>query len=362
MRKDLTIFKDDRYFAAWPAGFICKTWGKEILVGFFKAPYKNSQSIHNFDREEVAHLTLARSYDAGDTWEYTDTDLLDPAPKASMHNAVPLSKFEGTIDFSDPDFVLLFNMSGTKNADYSWWHYSTDRGHTWHGPYMIHGMPEITTALHMRTAYKVMNKDEIIFVGTCAKQDGREGKCFCAKMKNGGKDFEFLGYINEKEEYIYGSEIMPRFLTRKDGSFVCITRVKVDNPMNRDQTALHRIYESYDQGKTWTYMGIPNDCSGWNAFSFSALPDGTWVMAYGARSLPYGLRCRYSEDEGRHWSHQIILRKDSEGMDLGYPNSDILDDGSLFISYYYSMSQDSPRTIEAIILDKDYLLEKASKK
>ena len=49
--------------------------------------------------------------------------------------------------------------------------------------------------------------------------------------------------------------------------------------------------------------------------------DGRIVCVYGYRLPPFGVRARFSEDDGRTWGRELILRDDGGSWDLGYPRS-----------------------------------------
>ena len=62
---------------------------------------------------------------------------------------------------------------------------------------------------------------------------------------------------------------------------------------------------------------------------------GTLVLSYGwRREKDFGQRVRFSADGGRSWSDEWILRDDGPDLDLGYPSSVELADGSIYTVYY----------------------------
>lgn len=67
------------------------------------------------------------------------------------------------------------------------------------------------------------------------------------------------------------------------------------------------------------------------------LRDGRIVVLYGRRKPPYGMGGIVSEDEGRTWSQEFVLRDDANCDDLGYPMATELDDGRIFTAYYYNL-------------------------
>ncbi len=358
MRRDVTVFREEGVFAAWPAGGFCRSWGNEILVAFSTAVHQDKPRGHTFDRESKTGITLARSLDGGLSWSPENSPIADPAPGNSKHPEM-LKDFTGNIDFTDGDLVLCFAMSGTRKDDFSWWFYSPDRGHSWNGPFRIPQMEGFSAALNMRTQYIVENLDEILVFGTCQRSNGTEGRTFCARMSQGGRKMEFLSYVGDElpvTDECY--EIMPQARRRKDGSIVCITR-RFDS-RNRFHYFTLSQYISRDNGRSFEFDGYAAEHYGGNPGSLEILGDGTWVLVYGYRRKPYGIRLRYSEDEGRNWSREIILRDDGGCGDLGYPRSALRADGSEVVCYYFNTGRKDMRHIQASIFDSGFLREAAA--
>jgi hypothetical protein len=67
------------------------------------------------------------------------------------------------------------------------------------------------------------------------------------------------------------------------------------------------------------------------------LRDGRIVVFFSRRKTPFGIGFIVSEDEGTTWSREIILRDDASCPDLGYPLMTQLEDGRIFVTYYYSL-------------------------
>ena len=74
-------------------------------------------------------------------------------------------------------------------------------------------------------------------------------------------------------------------------------------------------------------------------------------MTYGFRSPAYGIRARLSDDNGRTWGDEIILRDDGGSYDLGYPLTVQRSDGKIVTVYYFNEHEDEERYIAATIWD-----------
>ena len=90
--------------------------------------------------------------------------------------------------------------------------------------------------------------------------------------------------------------------------------------------------ESYDGGHTWgPYRKI---CDGYPCH-LTNLADGRVLTTYGWRQKPFGIRCRFGlELPLRFWQEEIVLTDDGDSLDLGYPSTVQLADGSLVTLWY----------------------------
>lgn len=88
------------------------------------------------------------------------------------------------------------------------------------------------------------------------------------------------------------------------------------------------------------------------------LKDGRLALTYGFRHAPYGIRARISEDKGKTWNPEIILRDDGGNWDLGYPRTIQRDDGRMVTIYYFNDAQSKYRYIAATIWNVDPATQK----
>ena len=66
----------------------------------------------------------------------------------------------------------------------------------------------------------------------------------------------------------------------------------------------------------------------------TALSDGRLLCTYGRRITPFGILMSLSEDGGRTWGNEFIVRDDLPNGDLGYPTTIEYAEGKLFCVYY----------------------------
>jgi hypothetical protein len=83
----------------------------------------------------------------------------------------------------------------------------------------------------------------------------------------------------------------------------------------------------------------------------SRLKEGRLVLTYGYRRPPFGIRARISDDDGRTWTPEFVLRDDGGSWDLGYPRTLMRPDGLLVTVYYFNTGSKSERFVAATIWD-----------
>ncbi len=296
-------------------------------------------------------IVTVRSTDRGRSWSSDnpgivwDATITDPA--ASHDGAARLSDL-APIDFTDSD-VLVSCYSVPRYGlptDRAWVRVSKNAGQTWSQPMLLPlaGLPSLAG-----TNSSIVRHDgrSLIFSFTVSP-DGWTRRPVVYASLDGGTAWTFLSFITpRRDDGATASEragsvtfaahrwFYPRALLLPDGRILCSLRCQ------RDPTGVMwtEIYESSDGGRTWRFVSRVND---WGApGSLTRMKDGRIVCVYGYRLPPYGIRARVSEDDGRTWGPDIILRDDGGSWDLGYPNAIEQEPGKILTIYYFN-SKDDP--------------------
>lgn len=345
--KHVIVFKEAGRYGGWPANHGIWSWGNEILVGFEAGYLKPSERMHAIDYSRPAEHVVARSLDGGETWTVERPPGLRPPPGKKVagvptgSDGKPTTPFEGTMDFSNPDFAMTARMESF-HVGPSRFYYTTDRGKTWQGPYEIPTFG--TKGIAARTDYLIDGPQTMTIFLTAAKDnDGQQGRTLCVRTKDGGRTWAVVGHVGP-EPPVGKKAIMPSSVRLSDTTILTAVRRKrsID------------LYRTEDNGATWTFVGKPAPDTGannGNPPSLTRLTDGRLVLIHGYRSAPYGIRARISPDEGRSWSEEIMLRDDGGGRDLGYVRTVLRPDGKLVSVYYYNDGPDDERYIAATIWD-----------
>jgi len=332
--QNVIVFKQPGRYGGWPANHGLWAWGNEIVVGFTAAWYKPSKTDHAVDRSKAFEKWQARSLDGGRTWAVEKPMAFVGSPASPK--ATPLAK---PIDFRAPNLALAFEMQNM-HVGPSRFFVSTDRCHTWQGPYplAIEGIDEVAA----RTDYLALGPRECLLFASAAKRDHREGRPFCARTSDGGLHWRLAGLIGPEPE---GYAIMPSSVRLPNGSLLTMIRhLDPKRPGSID------AYASRDGGVHWQSLGAaaPN-IGGGNPPALVLLRDGRLALSYGYRARPWGVRARVSTDQGRTWGPELVLRDDALSGDLGYPRSVELPDGRVLTIYYYNGPRDEDRAIEATL-------------
>jgi hypothetical protein len=350
--EQVMIYHERGRFGGWPANHGIWSWGDEILVGFSAGYHKDlGPAVHNIDRDLPEEHLLARSKDGGKTWI-----IENPAKRGILigtaemrHGTLPRQYTEpeptdcpGGIDFAHPDFAMTCRMAGI-HAGVSRFYYSTDRGHTWKGPFKLplFGQPGIAA----RTDYVVNSKSDCMLFLTASKSNRREGRPVCVRTTDGGKTWKFVSMIGPEPK---GYAIMPS--TVRLGPHVLLTTIRRAE-VSPKQKSWIEAWRTTDDAASWSYLGEPvSDTGEGNPPDLIRLADGRLCLTYGHRAKPFGIFARLSHDVGETWTKPISLRDDGGGRDLGYPRSVQRSDGKVVTVYYFWDEKTGPeRYIAATI-------------
>ena len=207
---------------------------------------------------------------------------------------------------------------GKENKPFIWITRSDDNGHTWSAAIPVQGLPRDVTAVYGRM---VQLPDGSIWTNV------RPG-CDIARSRDLGRTW------GECSASGFDSEVA--FLPLPSGKVIAVTRRNPEH-LSDVQQEPYSLWQSdsFDGGCTWSetrkltgYMEHPAD--------LLLLETGNILLTYGRRRSPYGIQAMLSYDQGVTWdvNHKIALVCDAENMEVGYPSSVQLDDGTICTAYY----------------------------
>ncbi|WP_192348960.1 sialidase family protein [Algoriphagus sp. Y33] len=350
------VFQEDGQYGGWPANHGIWGWGDEILVGFVKASFNQSEpGLHTYDPKS-AENQYARSLDGGETWEIQDAYSLGQTGWGHDNNInpdraeKPVVLKEAMPDFTSEDFLLTFLRHNNHDGP-SHFYYSRDKGAHWEGPYVFPSMG--TSGIANRTDYHVEGKQVLSAFVTTAKSNSKEGRVAFVRTQDGGLNWDLVSWITSEHG---GFDIMPSSVLLSENVWLTTIRTRLENGQN-----LISSYISKDNGNTWNRLvdPAPDTGRGGSPPALVQLKDGRLALGYIHRS-EYGSRVhvRFSENNGTSWGDEIILRSgDGANRDVGYPKMIQRADGKLVMIYYWNNSNQPDtkpyRYIAATVFDPE---------
>ena len=345
----VTVWYDRETFAAWP--FSHGLWAYpdgEVVAGFTLAPcgYEQPHDVRHEVIDPVSDQVTLRSRDGGRTWER------DTLQVVASHHDLERAWFDGRmppgppqpLDWTAPDFCMTtgFSVPPRRAQQAGYVQYSTDRARTWSEPYAV---PAFSFGHVQVKPHHVVRPDGVVllFVTVARREPAdralhyeRYGPRFVVvyASSDGGVTWRYLSTLRRDapdagfvERYYASPALLP------DGRIVAALRCQLDG-----QNAWPELVESDDGGWSWRFVsrladwGSPTD--------LVCLRDGRLVAVYGRRTPPYGIRARVSEDGGRRWLPELVLRDDGGSHDLGYPRVVELPGGEVLATYYLNRRDD----------------------
>ncbi|MEZ4867392.1 MAG: sialidase family protein [Caldilineaceae bacterium] len=338
----ITIYYNPAEFCGWP--FNHGFWAfsnNELLVSFSRGPcsYQTRYDMgHSMVDALGGEYVVLRSTDGGQTWPVDGLTSLGTRLGLERHLRAGIGTSAPTtpLDWTSPDFCMTagFGIPPKDAQHVGYVQYSRDRGHTWEGPYP---MPAFGFSwVQVKVDYLVRPDGLVLLFVTVGQKDGRRGDRFVAvyATPDGGLTWNYLsaiqptssdaGFVNR---YYASPVLLP------DGRILVALRCQIDAC-----NAWPEIFESADGGRTWRFVSRVSDWGG--PTHLLRLTDGRLLASYGYRVRPYGIRARVSEDDGRSWGAELILRDDAGSWDLGYPRTVQLSGGRVMVAYYFNRADD----------------------
>ena len=175
----------------------------------------------------------------------------------------------------------------------------------------------------------------LLYLGRVLYYTGSDGSVnddLCAyESRDNGKTWERLGAIPVDPSWRIPCE--PHVLELEDGRLLATFRIRSAEVV---LTMLRTVSE--DGGRTWSFPeSLETNGAPPHLMRHSS---GAIVLSFGRRTEPFGQRARISRDDGETWEAEYILRDDGPTLDLGYPSTVELPDGSLFTVYYQQLTGD----------------------
>ncbi len=349
--QSVLVCHDEKKFMGFPANAGLWWWDDEILAAFYAGDYDEDALTHKVDLGRPIVIGLARSLDAGKTWQ---VEMGNEINAVSNRAPVPIPR-EG-IHFAHPHFALKVGRASIRIHSDTFM-VSYDRGHTWQGPYLLPEAPDEITA---RTDYIVESDSSCMMM--LSHRDERvpcthhPDRAYAVRTDDGGRTWRQLGYITDMQ----ARSVMPCTVRMSDGRLItALSRRRDLEPVRavdwREAKTDNwiEVRESTDGGQTWGFLSRID--ATWNMtypygnpVALSRLPDGRMIMFFGRRTQDARLVGIISADGGRTWSEDIVLAEGFTSSDMGYPRVANLRFGKMVIVFYGATERRPQEHIEAV--------------
>ena len=347
----IAAIEQDR-FHGWPANNGVWQWSDEILVGYTQGDYVLRDG-HNISGKQESRF--ARSRDGGDTWT-----MFDPQNFLDSDNEkwLPTGKkyLDQPINFRHEGFAMRIFATGYHGNDDpgGGFYYSYNRGATWQGPYYLGKVNEDEAlsdmAITARTDYIVTgDKGIVVFISA---SDGSTSRIGCIQSNDGGLTFHFVSWITPDLDT--DNAIMSSTVRVSENRYVLSYR-KIYPALQNKKGNMIETYASEDGCRSWRYLSTVK------VFESSSNPPALLQLKSGRLACIYGDRHnhvmagRYSEDEGKTWGEEFIIRDNFKDMnsdwDFGYPRLVQRADGRLVAMYYWASPEHMQQYIAVSIWD-----------
>ena len=188
----------------------------------------------------------------------------------------------------------------------------------------------------------LLNDGSLIYLGKECNGSSPDpnGRILSFGSENGGKTWKFTGVVPIPEDTELECFHEPHAVQLPSGKIIGMVRYQyTENCRNYTQFSIFKTFSS-DGGRTWS-KAEPIGVEG-SPPHLLRHSSGTLICSYGRRYAgePFGQMAMISRDNGETWEKDFVLRDDGIDVDLGYPCSVELDDGSIFTVYYQKMTGD----------------------
>jgi hypothetical protein len=286
--------------------------------------------------------------DGGHTWPEEQTVVVvdKTIPEKVQKAAILSDPPRDDIDLSSPDAMFHFEFDLFEKQYICYFMRSADRGRTWEKGVTVlpnlFGHEMVFTQNHPIARFP----DGTCLQGVSIQRPG--GFVGLYGTDDNGVSWDYLGRITHDPTGL-GRPTYPCLLLLPSGRLQCYT-VNISGVRNAIQ-----LQESDDGGYSWSQ---PRPIVRWGESPWASLTrrelgrysigkqryrspwplilqDGRILVVFARRKPPFGIGAIISEDDGKTWSGETIIRDDSTSSDIGYPVVVQMDDGTVFSAYYY---------------------------
>jgi len=343
VKDTILVYQDKEFYSAFPGA--AALGGGRIALVFRRAPrYRGMPGLPyawhtHLDRNSQLMLTF--SNDNGVTWEKPSL-LYAPSCGAAQDGGM---YFDGKYLYANtfvwgnlPDAVLdelrrtgqdefIYSFGGSNVATHigSVSFRSADLGRTWEGPFHpdplpgdLEALPGMPLRMHNRANIIRSPKGTLLFPGQALRYRPKYlSSVVLYESTDDGLTWHYLSTVaDHRGEGVFEE---PCLCITPSGKYVMFIRTHRGYDGVHKQRAELFTCESLDGGRTWSEPH-PTGVHGEPATACQ-LEDGRYMVAYGYRKPPEGVRARICNSELTDFevAEEFVLRDDVGYADVGYP-------------------------------------------
>lgn len=353
--RDVVVYSDTMYYSAFPS--VVKLDDGTLMVAFRRAPNRQMMGASRYRHiDPCSQLVSVTSSDNGLTWSH-EPQLMFAHPFGGSQDPCMIKLQSGDILCTSYLWIQLGEglldeykgrVVGDDHSSFAGGYLirSSDQGKTWQGPF------DPGSPLPVENRNTVLGKMPLYNRG--ALWQGHDGTIYWAVAcdnPQGGFSVYLVESHDNGNTWQYRSTIA-------DDLKVSFNETSIVQTPKGDLVAFMRSFDlddhaciarSTDGGKSfqWSDMGFQG-----HPLNALQLPDGRWLLTYGYRHEPYGIRARIMDSECNSWSDEIVLRDDGGSTDLGYSWPVQIDEHHVLVVYYFNYEGSrGTRGIEGTILE-----------
>lgn len=185
----------------------------------------------------------------------------------------------------------------------------------------------------------------VLWVGTVyGDKDGENSSVQAWTVNTEKGEMTKVGDIPEVREHGKAFPCEPHAICLGNGKVIC--HIRVCGP-DIDGNNVFTTYQStsLDYGKTWSKPHMLLEIEGGAPAHILRHSSGTLISVYGYRKSPFGVKAMFSRDDGETWEAGHDIYVNGVNLDLGYPSSIELEDGSILTVFYAHSESGKPATI-----------------
>ena len=185
----------------------------------------------------------------------------------------------------------------------------------------------------------------VLWVGTVyGSKDSCDSSIQAWSINTENGEMTKVGDIPEVKDQGKAFPCEPHAICLGNGKLICHIRVCGEGI---DGSNVFTTYQSVseDYGRTWTQPRMLLEVEGGAPAHILCHSSGALISVYGYRLAPFGIKAMFSFDGGETWDTGHDIYVNGVNLDLGYPSSIELDDGSILTVFYAHRQSGEPATV-----------------